>query len=306
MVLVVLAGLIWSMGGVLVRGTQGLDAWDYLGWRSAGLIVCMGLAYPAGPRALLRAVRRQGPMGWGAAFSLALSSLAISFALKHTTVAFATFLASIAPLLAVIIMATVYRERISAGAIGCVVLGLAGIAIMVRGDFSGGQLAGNIAAALSALGFASYSVLVNRNRGGDWFPAVWTHGWICLALCAVAIATIGRGTVPLSPEIVLPIVHGGGIIAFGLLLYNRAARRVAPFTLIVTAQAETVFAPVWGFLVLGEVPGLSTVAGGFVIILAVVAAGLMSARDTAPLALPPLAGDAAPPRPNRSDDDAPV
>lgn len=283
--LVVVAGLVWSMGGVLVRGTEGLDAWEYLGWRSFGLIACLAVLYPAGPGALFRTTLLQPATGWAASCSLALSSLAISFALKHTTVAFATFLASIAPLLGLVIMALVYRERITLWAMLCVGIGLAGIAIMVRGDFSGGQFAGNVAAALSALGFAGYSILVNRDRAGNWFPAVWMHGWICLVLCAIAMMTIGKGRIPMMWEIVFPLVHGGAILTLGLLLFNRASRLVAPFTLIVVAQTETVFAPLWGWLVLDELPAPATVLGGLVIVLAVIAAGVMSAWERPAAAL---------------------
>jgi drug/metabolite transporter (DMT)-like permease len=304
-ILIVMAALVWSTGGVLVRGTSGLDVWEYLGWRSVGVLVCLLFLYPAGPGALFRAASRQGAAGWAAAFALALSSLSICFALKNTTVAFATFLSSIAPLLCLIIMAVVYRERISAGAIACVVFGLAGIAIMIRGDFSGGQISGNFAAALSALGFAFYSVLVNKDRVGDWMPAVWSHGWICLAVCAIAATSVGGARVPLSSNIVFPVVHGAVIIAFGMLLYNRASRLVAPFTLIVTAQTETVFAPVWGWLLLDEVPGAATIVGGGVIAVAVIAAGLMSAREAALAAAAVLHG-AAESSQGRRDENAAV
>jgi drug/metabolite transporter (DMT)-like permease len=91
--------------------------------------------------------------------------------------------------------------------------------------------------------------------------------------------TIGKGEIPVTVEIVFPLVHGGAILTLGLLLFNRASRLVAPLTLIVVAQTETVFAPLWRWLILGELPGAATATGGLVIVLAVIAAGVMSARE---------------------------
>jgi len=46
-------------------------------------------------------------------------------------------------------------------------------------------------------------------------------------------------------DAVLALVHGGIILALGLILFARGSRVVPGVTLVMLAQAETIGAPIW-------------------------------------------------------------
>ena len=71
-----------------------------------------------------------------------------------------------------------------------------------------------------------------------------------------------------------------GIFQVGLaaVLFAYAMKHISAVTANLVAVIEPVFNPLWVFLVLGEVPGARSIAGGVVIILAVTAASAINAR----------------------------
>ena len=66
------------------------------------------------------------------------------------------------------------------------------------------------------------------------------------------------------------IVQLGG----GLVLYTRASRHLPAAELQLVATAELVLAPFWVWIGVGEAPGAATLAGGTLIILAILGQAL--------------------------------
>jgi drug/metabolite transporter (DMT)-like permease len=67
----------------------------------------------------------------------------------------------------------------------------------------------------------------------------------------------------------------------GLVLFARGSRKVPGVTLAMLAQAETVAAPIWTYLVFAETTTVSVIAGGALILVAVMMQALGGARPTA-------------------------
>ena len=284
--LVLAAGVLWSFGGVIVRGTTGLDAWHYLAWRSVGLIGMLWLLAAISGSNLPRATLSQPAIGWLAAVGLLFSSVMIIIALKTTTVANATFLASTGPVIAIVLALVVFSDRPTGGIIASATTALLGVGIMVLGEAEGGNLWGNIAAVASAVGFAVYSLCLRAEPGKDWSTAIWGQGWICLAVCIGAVA-LGGTVSAVSWQVLLPLFHGAVIICVGLLLFNRASSMVSAVNLTIIAQLETVLAPIWGWVILDELPPPTSIIGGAVIVIGVTGAGLAMVRPRT--TIPPVA-----------------
>ena len=275
--LVLAAGVIWSFGGILVRGTTELDTWQYLGWRSTGLIAMLWFLAAIRGANLPRATLAQPAIGWMAAVGLVFSSAMIIIALKTTTVANATFLASTGPVIALVLALVVFADRPTSGIIASTMTALFGVGIMVLGEADGGNLLGNLAAVASAVGFAVYSLCLRAQPGQDWTTALWAQGWICLGICIVA-GLLGGLPAVASWQVLLPLFHGAVIICVGLLLFNRASSMVSAVNLTIIAQMETVLAPIWGWVFLDELPPPISILGGAVILVGVVGAGLAMVR----------------------------
>jgi DME family drug/metabolite transporter len=273
------AGVTWSLGAVTARTAHGMDAWQYLVWRSVGVIVVMSA---------LAAKRRQSSpfpkafrAGWVmrmACLGLMLASVAFVYALKNTTAANAAFLASVTPLVAVVLARVFIGERLSAVTLCSIAVAFVGLLVMVTADVGGGNLKGNVAALLSSLGFAGYSVCVRSEPKRDWGPVMPGYALLAIVLCGGVTLANGRSLFPPLQDIARAMLHGGVFIVVGTLLFNDASKHIPAVAMTVLAQTETVFVPIWIFLALGERPASTSLIGGGIILAAVVGKAVLDAR----------------------------
>ena len=273
------AGVTWSLGAVTARTAHGMDAWQYLIWRSVGVIAVMGaLAAWRGEGSPFPRAFRAGWVMRVACLGLMLASVAFIYALKNTSAANAAFLASITPLLAVVLARVFIGERLTVVTIVSIAVALAGLLVMVTADVGGGNVKGNIAALLSSLGFAGYSVCVRSEPRRDWGPVMPGYALMAIVLCGAVTLVNGRSLVPPVQDIGRAMLHGGVFIVVGTLLFNDASRHIPAVAMTVLAQTETVFVPLWIFLVLGERPATTSLVGGAIIFTAVVGKAVFDAR----------------------------
>jgi drug/metabolite transporter, DME family len=280
------AGLVWSFGAVMARLAKHADAFQYLIWRSVGIIVVVET---------IRAIRRQ-PMGIRTAFTsgkwmvsadigLLVASLAFVYAVKTTTAANAAFLGSVTPLAAVVLARVVLHERLSRVTLGALIVAMVGLTVTVFGDLHAGNMTGNISALLASVGFAIYTISVRSAPNSDWSPVLPGYAALMIVLCSVVTVAHGKTLFPPLKDTLLAVGHGAVFIVVGTTLFNLGSRLVPAVPMTVFAQTEMVFVPLWAFLVLGEAPKVATVAGGLIIFAAVVGKAVL---DTAPGAVQPV------------------
>ena len=278
---VLAAGLSWSFTGVFLRLAPHLNSWQFLVWRSLG-VACAFLiiARTTGAGPLLRRLAAMGRAGALVLLALSVASIAFIVAMKATTVANALFLSSCAPLLAAALGYVFLRERLSLRQGASIALGFIGLGIIVGGAVERGNLAGNVSAVLTALGFAGASVGMRAGGRRDYTPAVLGYG-VVVCLLAAGVCLV-KGVTLFPPVLELLAAFAGGFLAMGVgfALFLRGAPHVPAAGQTVLAQTETVFGPVWVWLAFGETPAASTLFGGAVILVAVIsmaAAGAGSA-----------------------------
>ena len=137
---------------------------------------------------------------------------------------------------------------------------------------------GDIIALISGLTFALYSVFMRLEKDGrpedTILIAHFGTALFCLPLFFLYPPTI-------SP-VALTSILGLGIFQIGLasLFFAYGIRRVTAVQSMLTAVVEPVMNPVWVFLVTAERPGQATLAGGAVILSAVILSSIWSNRKT--------------------------
>ena len=285
------AGMIWSFGALTARLAKHSDAWQYLLWRSVGIIVVMEcVAWRRGQKLL---VRRAFVSGWlmiAATISLLVASLAYVYAVKSTTAANAAFLSSITPLVAVILARLTLRERLTPVTVAAIGLALVGLVVMVSAaggpNGTGASAIGNASALMSSVGFASYTVCVRADSSRDWSPVLSGYATLMILLCGAVSLAHRRTLQPPAHDVALALLHGGVLIVVGTLLFNAASRVVPAVAMTVFAQSETVFAPFWVFLVLAERPTSTTLGGASLILVAVVGKAVLDSRPVASVGIP--------------------
>lgn len=264
------AGVIWSVGAVLKRLADESDAFQYLIWRSVGIIVVVEVisALRRDPFPTVRAWRG-GKAMIGANIGLFLASLAFVYAVDTTTPANAAFLSSLTPLVAVV-FARVLGERLSRSTIVALAAGIVGLTITVVSDLEAGSMIGNVAAFCSSIGFALYTVSLRTGPDRDWSPVLPGYGALMIVVCGIVTLAHGKPLVPPLLDTAYALFHGAVIIVIGTFMFNAGSRHVPAVPMTVFAQTEMVFVPLLSFVILGLTPKPLTVVGGVIIFCAVV------------------------------------
>lgn len=299
--LVVAAGLLWSSQGLIFRQIDAAGPWAIMFWRSLGLLpvivlvlVVMAARADAAGRAQLFAALRPGVVGWLGALGLVGAFAGAIYAIQITTIANAVFLFSATPFLAALIGWGVLGERVPAATWGAIALALLGIFVMVRGgpaDATGGAMAGNVAALVSALGFAVFTVSLRAKGGDDPLPMVMLGALLSLVVAAVmSVWTVQTLSVPLGDR-GWAIFMGAVTLAGGMILYSRGSRVVPAAQMALLANIEVLLGPLLVWLVLGETAGRHVFLGGAILVVAVTLNGVAGARRHHRVADAPPGGD---------------
>jgi drug/metabolite transporter, DME family len=279
MVLVVLAGILWSTQGLIFRQIQDAGTWATLFWRSVGMIPVLlaFLVWRAGgnPLPAIRAVGLAGALG---GLGLVGAFAGAIFSIQSTTIANAVFLFAASPFLTALIGWMILGERVRPETWAAMAVALTGIFVMVRGDLSGGAMAGNIAALLSALGFAVFTVTLRWGKVVDSLPSVLLGGIFSILAGALIAAQMGQTLAVPAPDALWAMGMGAVTLSGGMVLYELGSRVVPAAESALLSNIEVMLAPLWVWLFLNETASTATFMGGAILLVAVTINGITGAR----------------------------
>jgi drug/metabolite transporter (DMT)-like permease len=266
--LVVAGAVLWSLNGLVIRWI-GPEAGPFqvLFWRSLGLLpVPLAVMALSGRRAPIRAVRDAGLAGVIGGLGLVVAFSGAIFALQATTIANAVFLFAAAPLLTAALAFLLLGEPVRPATWIAIIVAAIGIFTMVRAGLSRGDGPGNLAAILSAIGFAAFMVTLRWARLSDMMPATLIGGLLSIPV-AVAVVWL-RGESLMLPAQAILLAAGMGMLNIGLgnTLFTLGSRVVPASDLGLLALTEVLLAPLWVWLVLGEGAGAQTLLGGAILL----------------------------------------
>lgn len=267
------ATLAWSTAGLFARAIT-LDTPTVIMWRgwagAMGLAVLLALTRG---RAGLADFARLGRAGWVYALSSGLGMLFFVGALKSTSIAHVAIIYATLPFVAAGLGWLILREAPGTGALVAAVVALAGSAIMVGLGHEGG-LAGDLMSFGMVLTMAAL-ILISRARPA--LPALAAgivSALLAAAVCLPFATTEGLTLRELSLTAAFGLVNSS--LAFALFIFG--ARRVSPVETALMGALEVPVTPLWVWLVFDEMPGPATLAGGALVLAAVVGHILWSAR----------------------------
>lgn len=279
MLLVVTAGVLWSVQGLIFRQIDTAGTWAVLFWRSVGMLPVLAgfLAWRAGgsPLPAIRGVGLAGALGGAglvAAFAGAIYSI------QATTIANAVFLFAASPFLTALIGWAVLGEKVRGETWGAIAVAMVGIFVMVREGLQGGAMAGNVAALLSALGFAVFTVSLRWRKLSDTLPSVFMGGVFSIFAGAMVASQLGQPLIVPPSDALWAMGMGAGTLSLGMVLYTLGSRIVPAAELALLSNIEVMLAPLWVWAFLGETASANTFLGGAILLVAVILNGLSGAR----------------------------
>jgi len=269
-ILVLMAGVAWSSMGLGIRMIEDANVWQILFYRSialASFLFCI-ITYRSGFKPVA-VVRKSGFAGAVGGVGLVFAFAGGIYAIQTTTVANAMFLFASAPFLAAVFGRIILREDVRKATWVAMIFASIGIVIMVIDGISTGQVAGNLSAILSALGFAVFTIALRWGKLEDMLPAVFLAGIFAIITAAVICQGKGYGFSIPRNDILIALSMGVFQVGLGLTIFTIGSKVVPAAELALLSMTEVLLGPVWVWLFLGETASFYTLFGGLILMLAI-------------------------------------
>jgi drug/metabolite transporter (DMT)-like permease len=270
----VVATLVWSMAGVVTRHLESASGAEATFWRSFfnSLALVVLLARLRGGPALARTLASSDRTLWLSGLCWAVMFTAFMVAITMTTVANVLVTMAIAPLVTALFARIALGHRLPLRTWLAIVLAGAGIAWMYAhelGAASGNHLAGTAIALAVPLAAALNWTAIQQSRSGsaDLLAAVLI-GALLSALLTLGAALPLRAT---PHDLALLAVLGVFQLAVPCLIAVAAARVLAAPEVALLSLLEIVFGVLWTWLGAAETPSRHVLAGGALVLGALVA-----------------------------------
>jgi DME family drug/metabolite transporter len=255
------AAILWSSGGLFIK----LAPMPALAV-ACGRSLIAGLFYLLLLRPDLRKAR------WATAAAYAACIVTFVSATKLTTAANAIFLQYTGPAYVLALSPFLLDEPFRPLDAVCVALSLLGMSLFFVGKVEAGQALGNALGIVSGVFFALTIVFLRRDARsgrGDALPATALGNLLAAAVTLpFALRALPAMLTPTGAGVLLYL----GIVQLGIAywLFIKGVRRVPAAEASLICMLEPVLNPVWVLIGFGERPGAWAVAGGAIVIGAVV------------------------------------
>jgi drug/metabolite transporter (DMT)-like permease len=264
--LIFLGALCLSFGGTIVKSFEGANLWQILFWRQIffSIIVVLYLLITY-KKNFFKKFYESGLPGFTAGLFLSLGFAAYVFAMYTTTVANTNFIITTETIFLALLGYLFLKEKISSVTLISIILGMSGVLLILGSSLSiqtSEQFIGNLVAFIMPISFAVLVMIVRKYPKVDMVPAQFTAG-----VFAAIIGLIVAGKLSISfHDLTLAFLAGFFQIGFGFILITVGSQTTPAAIVGVLMLTESVFGLLWAWLFINEVPPISVVFGGGIII----------------------------------------
>ena len=266
-ILVCFGGFCLSWGGFIIRSFEQASVWQILFLRSffflLGLIVFLLIVYK---KNTLKKIKTSGLPALLGGFVLSFSFIAFVVAMSNTTVANVVFIISTQTMFLALFGFFYLKEKVSLIGSLSIFLAMSGIFIMVGDSVSSGSLFGNLVALAIPINFAILVMIIRKYKNLDMVPAIFYSG-IFSCIYGLILSNSFNFT---FHDILMGFLLGVPQLALGFICITIGSRTTPSATIGLLMLSETLFAPIWVWIFLNEVPPISVFLGGVIIILAMI------------------------------------
>ncbi len=277
--LVLMAGIFWSLSGLVYRWIEVATAWQVLFYRSLSLFCFIALWLVVRYRGRLVGVfQSAGRLSVLGGLCLSISFSGYILALDQTSVANALFILAAAPFFAALLGRVLLSEHISwttSLAMGMAALGLA---VMAGNELAIGRGLGELFALAAALGLAGLTITLRMRRSTDMLPAILFASLFATLFALTGMLWDGDSLILIPKDLSLSISLGVFQVGLGFMLYTAGSRHLPAVELTLLSLTEVIVGPILAWLGADEVPSTTTLAGGALILLAIVTLAVLGQR----------------------------
>ena len=150
-----------------------------------------------------------------------------------------------------------------------------GLTIIFSGSLESGGLVGDCAALLGAIGISAVFVVIRKHPEISMLPAL---AWSCVFVTITALPKAEPALLTMHDWGLL-LLLGVFILPVAQALMTLGPRYITAPEVSLIQRIEALLAPLWVWLVLGEVPSKATLLGGILILVTLVGLALWAMRD---------------------------
>ena len=276
-VMLVLSGLCLSISGIGLRHIDTADGWQILFFRSIAFTLTVFLYMVSRKDFRLKETFTNiGSNDILLGLFQGTGFVAFVFALLHTTVANALFIFSAAPLVAAVLGWWVLKELVPRRTWVAISIAMVGLMVMVGGGIASGRYLGNLIALWVPISYAVTVILIRRSKKIHMLPALCIAGVVTAIVSVFFVTDFQISANDFSISILLGIFE----IGIGFILMVLGARFVPAAQVGLLALVEPLFAPIWVWWGIGEVPSTFTIFGGLLIFLAILSDGVLRKKHS--------------------------
>tara|TARA_Y100000816_G_C26076438_1_gene566687 strand:- start:111 stop:977 length:867 start_codon:yes stop_codon:yes gene_type:complete len=265
--LLLFGGFCLSWGGLIVRSFETSNAWDILLLRSSffflGVTTFLILTYK---KKAADIIIKAGLPGFLGGFVMSFSFIAFVFAMMNTSVANVVFIISTQTMFLALFGFIYLREKVSIISFLSIILAMSGILVMIGDSISSGTLFGNIVALTIPISFSILIMIIRKNPKLDLIPAIWFASLFSVLYSLAMVDSFNFS----NHDIFMGFLLGVPQLTFGFICITIGSRTTRAVTVGLLMLSETIFAPIWVWLFLNEIPPSSVFIGGTIIIFAII------------------------------------
>ena len=276
-----IAFLVTALGGLLFTFDLPLlrlslaDQWTMVFTRGVFLFIAISGAWLAG-RWLSgeRTPFIAGGAGLAVVCSSTIGNMSYIGAIVHTNAANVVFIIALTPVIAAALSRVVLGERVHPLTWVATIMAFVGAAIIAWDGIHSGDVLGDVLALVSACSSATAFTVIRAS--GKKVATSLALGSLMSALIALAFFNVMPSSLMMEGAYGLPAwfwlgLNGFIAIPLATVLLASGPRVLPSADVSMFFMLETVLTPVWIWMLFGEVPGRTVLAGGLVVIVTLVA-----------------------------------
>jgi len=272
--LVIIAGLIWSFGPLVVRNIDnaGTVPWQYLFARGIVIFLLLNCyLFLEEGMDFYKNYLKIGMSGIIGGVGLGTAMMTFIWSITSTTAAITLLCLAAMPFITALLGFLFLKEKISVNVWIAIFVASIGVAIIAIGSSSLGSINGLIFGLASALGFSIFSASLRWRKETPKFTTVAFAGLFCCLFSLVVILQNDLNFLSSSKNEGLFALHGT-FVCLGLILYSIGSKAIPAAELTLLSLTEVIGGIFWVWIpILGinEIPTNNTIIGGFLIFMAI-------------------------------------
>lgn len=255
--------LLWSLAGLNIKMIPWMP-FAIAGGRSA---IASLLLFPTIQKSSCKKIDKAAV---GGALCYAAFNYCFIFSTKYATSAIAIMMQYTAPIYVAVLAWLFLKERITKADIISMAFVLGGMLLFFTDSAGGGTAIGKVVAIFNGITFAGVSIFLRLQKDRNPVMSVFLGNVISAIIGIPYMLQAG----PLSFQGLLFLFLAGFLCAFTYALYAIASTGLSALETVLLPVIDPVMNPVWVFLFLGEAPGIKSIIGASIVLVAVLAKSL--------------------------------